>query len=74
LRDHNSYSVILGQFRNAGFDQHVTLAQVFWLKDLQGQPARFFVVADMSLSIAIISPISAPTSTRSRSACGRSRR
>jgi uncharacterized protein YPO0396 len=52
LRDHNSYSVILGQFRNAGFDQHVTLAQVFWLKDLQGQPARFFVVADMSLSIA----------------------
>lgn len=52
LRDHNSYSVILGRFRNEGFDQDVTLAQVFWLKELQGQPARFFVVADTSLSVA----------------------
>ena len=51
LRDHNSYSVILGRFRNEGFDQDVTLAQVFWLKDLQGQPARFFVVADAPLSV-----------------------
>lgn len=51
LRDHNSYSVILGRFRNEGFDQDVTLAQVFWLKELQGQPARFFVVADTPLSI-----------------------
>jgi uncharacterized protein YPO0396 len=51
LRDHNSYSVILGRFRNDGFDQDVTLAQVFWLKELQGQPARFFVVADTPLSV-----------------------
>jgi uncharacterized protein YPO0396 len=51
LRDHNSYSVILGRFRNEGFDQDVTLAQVFWLRELQGQPARFFVVADAPLSI-----------------------
>jgi len=51
LRDHNSYAVILARFRNEGFDQDVTLAQVFWLKDLHGQPARFFVVADISLSI-----------------------
>lgn len=51
LRDHNSYSVILGVFHNAGYDQTVTLAQVFWLKDLQGQPARFFVGAEKSLSI-----------------------
>lgn len=51
LRDHNSYSVILGRFRNEGFDQDVTLAQVFWLRELQGQPARFFVVADTPLSI-----------------------
>jgi uncharacterized protein YPO0396 len=52
LRDHNSYSVILGVFRNIGFDQTVTLAQVFWLKDAQGQPARFFVAAEGALSIA----------------------
>jgi uncharacterized protein YPO0396 len=52
LRDHNSYSVLLGHFYNEGFDQHVTLAQVFWVKETQGQPARFYVVSDRSLSIA----------------------
>lgn len=51
LRDHNSYSVILGVFHNAGYDQTVTLAQVFYLKDAQGQPARFFVGAERALSI-----------------------
>ena len=51
LRDHNSYSVILGHFYNAGYDQHVTLAQVFWIKDSAGQPARFFVLADTQLAI-----------------------
>ncbi|WP_300321772.1 ATP-binding protein [Accumulibacter sp.] len=52
LRDHNNYSVILGVFHNAGYDQTVTLAQVFWIKDAQGQPARFFVAAERDLSIA----------------------
>lgn len=52
LRDHNSYSVILGVFHNAGYDQTVTLAQVFWMKEPQGQPARFFVGAERELSIA----------------------
>ncbi len=52
LRDHNAYSVILGVFRNTGFDQTVTLAQVFWLKDVQGQPARFFVASEGTLSVA----------------------
>ena len=52
LRDHNSYSVILGVFHNAGYDQTVTLAQVFWIKDGAGQPARFFVGAERELSIA----------------------
>ncbi|MDT5297580.1 MAG: hypothetical protein QOG79_822, partial [Mycobacterium sp.] len=33
LRGQNSYSVILGVFHNAGYDQTVTLAQVFWMKD-----------------------------------------
>ncbi|APF89061.1 ATP-dependent exonuclease SbcCD, C subunit-like protein (plasmid) [Ralstonia solanacearum] len=52
LRDASSYSVILGVFRNEGYDQSVTLAQVFWLKDPQGQPARLFVAAERSLGIA----------------------
>lgn len=51
LRDQNSYSVILGVFHNTGYDQTITLAQVFWMKDLQGQPARFFVGAAGALSI-----------------------
>lgn len=52
LRDHNTYSVVLGHFHNEGYDRHVTLAQVFWFRDTQGQPARFHVVADRPLSIA----------------------
>jgi uncharacterized protein YPO0396 len=55
LRNHNSYSVILGVFHNTGYDLTVTLAQVFWLKDgggTQGQPARFFVCAERELTIA----------------------
>ena len=52
LRDPTSYSVILGVFHNAGYDQTVTLAQVFWMKDAQTQPARFFVGAERDLAIA----------------------
>jgi uncharacterized protein YPO0396 len=52
LRDHNGYSVILGYFYNAGFDRHVTLAQVFYMRRAQGQPERFYVIADRDLSIA----------------------
>lgn len=52
LRDTNSYSVILGVFHNAGYDQTVSLAQVFWMKEAQGQPARFFLGAERDLSIA----------------------
>ncbi len=51
LRDRHSYSVILGVFHNEGFDQTVTLAQVFHQKEQHGQPARFYVVADDDLSI-----------------------
>src|SRR3569623_2629311 len=32
LRDHNSYSMILGVFHNAGFVQTERLALVFWMK------------------------------------------
>lgn len=51
LRDHNSYSVILASFYNAGFDQTVTLAQLFWHRDQQGQPERLHVVAEQDLAI-----------------------
>ncbi|MBK5931536.1 ATP-dependent exonuclease SbcCD, C subunit-like protein [Halochromatium salexigens] len=52
LRGQHHYSVLLGQFHNAGYDQTVTLAQVFWHKDSQGQPMRFYLVADSALNIA----------------------
>jgi uncharacterized protein YPO0396 len=52
LRDQSSYSVILGVFKNEVYDQTVTLAQVFTLKDDQGQPNRFFVAGERALSIA----------------------
>ncbi len=52
LRGDDSYSVILGRFHNQGFGHDVTLAQVFWIKDPQAQPARFYVVADRPLAIA----------------------
>jgi uncharacterized protein YPO0396 len=52
LRDANAFSVILARFSNDALRQTVTVAQVFWLKDAQGQPARLYVIADGALSIA----------------------
>ena len=52
LRDHRHYSVILGIFHNEGFDQTVTLAQVFSLKDASAKPTPFYVTADRPLTIA----------------------
>jgi len=52
LRDENQYTVLLARFTNRGYGQTVTLAQVFWLKDRQRNPERFFVVAGRPLSIA----------------------
>ncbi|QAY61739.1 hypothetical protein ET475_05615 [Microbacterium protaetiae] len=52
LRDHTSYSVILGRFTNIGYGESVTIAQVFHQKDRSGgQPERFFVTASVPLSI-----------------------
>ncbi len=51
LRDASHYSVILGVFHNAGFDQTVSLAQVFWMKEAT-QPERFYAVAEKSLSLS----------------------
>ncbi len=53
LRDRNDYSVLLATFQNEGISDVVTLAQVFfWQRETEGQPARFYVVADGALSIA----------------------
>jgi uncharacterized protein YPO0396 len=51
LRDHRTYSVILGVFVNEGFNEEITLAQVFHQKDPTGQPDRFYVTAAKPLSI-----------------------
>ncbi|HFQ81781.1 MAG TPA: ATP-dependent exonuclease SbcCD, C subunit-like protein, partial [Desulfobacterales bacterium] len=51
LRDHNSYSVILSVFGNSGYGQILTLAQVFWSRDLSGQPNRFYLIARQDMSI-----------------------
>ena len=54
LRDATKFSVLLGVFANEGYDETVTLAQVFYLKngDVGGQPDRFYVTADSALSVS----------------------
>ncbi len=53
LRPGGTYSVLLGVFENEGYDEQITLAQVFWDKDGdRGQPERFFVVAHRAMTIA----------------------
>ena len=51
LRDTNNYSVLLGYFYNQGYDSHVTIAQVFWCKEEQNQPARFYCLSTEPLTI-----------------------
>ncbi|WP_132991668.1 ATP-binding protein [Gordonia zhaorongruii] len=52
LRGMSNYSVILGVFANEGYDETVTLAQVFSMRHDSGQPERFFTVTDRGLDIA----------------------
>jgi len=53
LRDTRNFSVVLGIFANVDYGTTVTLAQVFRAREAgQGQPERFFVVADSALSIS----------------------
>ncbi|MEX2445270.1 MAG: ATP-binding protein [Alkalispirochaeta sp.] len=51
LRDRRAISVILAVFVNGGFNQTVTLAQVYYTTDGGGQPERLYLVADSDLSI-----------------------
>ena len=52
LRGPGSYSILLGYFYNATLGQGATLAQVFWLRGVDPQPERFYVVAGSKLTIA----------------------
>ncbi len=52
LRGESNYSVLLAYFFNQGYEKGITLAQVFWLKEGQRNPERFFIVAEEKLSIA----------------------
>lgn len=52
LRDVSSYSVLLGSFVSEELAQSVTLAQVFWWKEPQGNPARFYIISDRPLTVA----------------------
>lgn len=51
LRNHRSFSVILAVFSNDGYDETVTLAQVFHQKEPVGQPDRFYVTSPKQLSV-----------------------
>lgn len=51
LRDETSYTVILGTFHNEALGMAVTLAQVFWVRDKNDQPERFYVVCHRDLSV-----------------------
>src|SRR5688572_12644947 len=52
LRDESSYSVILAVFTDTSTERDVTLAIVFWTKDGERAPERFYVIAPAALSIA----------------------
>nr|WP_276570500.1 ATP-binding protein [Halorhodospira halophila] len=52
LRGAGTYTVLLAVFHNPGMAHTVTLAQVLWLRDPQGSPEKFYLVADRDLSIA----------------------
>ncbi len=49
LRPENTYTVLMGYFHNGGFEQSVTLAQVFWIKN--NKPEKMFIIADSELNI-----------------------
>lgn len=51
LRDKNQYSVILAVFGDDNLGLRTSLAQVFWFKDDTNYPARFYCLADRTLSI-----------------------
>jgi len=52
LRDKDkALTIILGRFYDRNFNETVTLAQVFWLKDGKNQPERFYIISSDPLTI-----------------------
>jgi uncharacterized protein YPO0396 len=51
LRNRKAYSVILAHFHADEIDQYVTLAQVFWQRESQGQPERLYAILEGRLTI-----------------------
>jgi uncharacterized protein YPO0396 len=48
----STYSVVIGVFVNEGYDETVSIAQVFQQRESAGQPYRFYVTATKALSLA----------------------
>lgn len=53
LRDNKTFSVILAVYRNAGFEEVVTIAQVLWANAESRRPDQLYVVAHSDLSISV---------------------
>ena len=51
LRDESYYTVLLAWFFNDDFKQGMTIAQVFWSKEGNNNPERFYLTAEKPLNI-----------------------
>jgi len=51
LRDETAYTVLLAWFYNPDIKQGMTLAQVFWLKEGNHNPERFYLTSEKPLNI-----------------------
>ncbi|HVB03237.1 MAG TPA: ATP-binding protein [Chitinophagaceae bacterium] len=47
--DEHTFSVIIGNFYNEGYDEHVCLAQIFWLRD--NRPEKLLVIGSRPLTV-----------------------
>ena len=52
LRGETSFSVLSALFYNEAYRQTVTLTQVFWSREQQTPPDRFFIVANKALPLS----------------------
>jgi uncharacterized protein YPO0396 len=52
LRDQKQYSVILATFSDTVLSKTVTLAVLYWFRDINGSPSRFYTFAQRELFIA----------------------
>lgn len=52
LRDSKQYSVLLATLADTIFNKTITLAVFFWFREQQGNPSRFYAVAQRELFVA----------------------